>query len=118
MALAASGTLTGYFQLVNFTQAGSLGLVNDTLSANLTGLGGTLASSLGCAAIQDVTIVLQGASVAALFSGNGTVLGHISSDEIVATPESSTLLVFGTGLLVVGTPLWRPMGNYNQQSAI
>src|SRR5437868_10376133 len=47
--------LSGTLNLLNFTQVGSLGLFNDTLTANLTGLSGSLASSIGSSAITDIT---------------------------------------------------------------
>jgi hypothetical protein len=114
----SGGTLTGNLQLVNFLQAGSLGLFNDALLANLTGLGGTLAPSflsVGSAGIADITIVVQnGQSVNNLFSSNGTVLAHVSSGEIVPTPESSSVVLFGAGLLAIGL-LWRRFGRLQPQ---
>lgn len=112
------GTLTGSLQLVNFIQAGTLGLFNDNLVANLTNLGGTLASTFGSAASGDITIVVQsGASVFSLFGTNGSVLAHVSSGEIIAaTPEASTLALFGAGLLSMGILLWRRKGVQTQQT--
>ena len=112
------GTLTGNLRLINFAQAGSLGLFNDNLVANLTNLGGTLASSFGSAASGDITIRVQsGASVFNLFTSNGTVFANISTGEIVPTPESSTFVLFGTGLLAVGILLWRRTGAPSHQAA-
>jgi hypothetical protein len=114
-------TLTGTLQLVNFIQAGASGLFNDNLMANLSNLGGTLASSFtsqgGPNAVTSITIVVQsGANVFNLFSSNGTAYAHISTAAIVPTPESSTLVLFGTGLLAVGFLLWRRAGTPAQQT--
>jgi len=114
-------TLTGSLQLVNFIQAGASGLFNDNLMANLSNLGGTLASSFisqgGPNAVTSITIVVQsGANVFNLFSANGTAYGHISTAAIVPAPESSTLVLFGTGLLAVGFLLWRRGGTPAQQT--
>ena len=114
-------TLTGTLQLVNFIQAGASGLFNDNLMANLSNLGGTLAPSFisqgGLNAITQITIVVQsGANVFNLFSSNGTAYAHISTAAIVPTPESSTLVLFGTGLLAVGFLLWRRAGTPAQQT--
>lgn len=112
------GTLTGNLQLVSFAQAGTLGLFNDSLMANLTGLGGTLAPqffSVGPAGIASITIVVQnGQSVTNLFTSNGTVLAHVSTGAIVPTPESSSVVLFGAGLLAIGL-LWRRFGRLQPQ---
>ncbi|MBZ5702636.1 MAG: PEP-CTERM sorting domain-containing protein [Acidobacteriia bacterium] len=115
------GTLTGNLELVNFVQlpapANGLGVFGTGLVANLTNLGGTLVNCSNCsfsnpgAGIASVLIDIQhGSSVAGLFSSNGVVFANVSAGEIVPTPESSTLLLFGTGLLAVGAILWRRNG--------
>jgi hypothetical protein len=114
-------TLTGTLQLVNFIQVGASGLFNDNLLANLSNLGGNLASTFtsqgGPNAVTSITIVVQsGANVFNLFSTNGTAFAHISTGAIVPAPESSTLVLFGTGLLAVGFLLWRRNGIATQQT--
>lgn len=114
-------TLTGNLQLVNFIQAGASGLFNDNLVANLSNLGGTLAPSFtsvgGPNAVTSITIVVQsGANVFNLFTTNGTALAHISTGAIVPAPESSTLVLFGVGLLAVGFMMWRRNGAAAQQT--
>lgn len=120
----SGGTLIGDLQLVNFFQVNSLGLYNTTLVANLTNLGGTLVNCGTCsfsnpgAGIHDFTIVIQGSGVVTnLFNSNGTVWAHISTGEIVPTPETSTLALFGTGLLALGLLFWRRIGALGQSTA-
>jgi hypothetical protein len=114
----SGGTLTGSLELVNFAQLGSLGLFNDNLVANLANLGGTLASNFGSTAVLDITVVVQnGANVWNLFSSNGTDWAHISSGEVVPTPETSTLVLFGAGLVAIGLLMLRRMGTQAHQVA-
>ena len=100
--------LSGTLNLLNFTQVGSLGLFNDTLTANLTGLSGSLASSIGSSAITDITIVIRnGVNLSGL--GNGAnASASISSGEIfLPTPEPGSMVLFGSGLVAVGSMLRR-----------
>jgi len=113
------GTLTGNLQLVNFVQAGSLGNFNDNLVANLTNVGGTLASTFGSSAQNDITIrITSGGSVVNLFSKNGTVAGLISSGEVFATPEPNTVFLFGVGLLALAAIIWRRGGLVRQDATV
>jgi len=99
--------LSGTLNLVNFTQVASLGVFNSTLTANLTGLSGLLASNIGSSAVTDITIVIRnGVNLAAL--GNGVnASATISSGEIFPTPEPGSMVLFGSGLVAAGSLLRR-----------
>jgi len=102
---APSGTplLTGSLQLVDLSQSGSLGNFDYTVVANLTNLGGSLSSDFTAAgAVVDITILFASATDLASLGSGGTLAAGISSGEIFQTPEPVSMVLVGSGLLMLG----------------
>jgi hypothetical protein len=82
------------------------GTFNYTSDANLTGLSGTLAASWTAAGIADFNLSFASTkNIESLLNENNT--NHVSgvkigSGTVDPTPEPSSILLFGTGLLALG----------------
>lgn len=102
--------LTGNLQLVSFAQFGHLGAYNDQLVANLTVTGGTLAPYFSNSS-GVVTVLITIASGTNVFTlGNGqTVVGTNPVGTLTSTPEPSSVLLLGSGLMVFGAVLRRKL---------
>jgi hypothetical protein len=99
--------LTGNLKLVDLLQGGNSGTFNYTGNANLTVTGGTLAfTSQG---IADLNITFLSVTNLTLLLGTTNSDGgvKISSGTIDPTPEPSSMLLFGTGFLLIGGILRR-----------
>ncbi|MFZ0420467.1 MAG: PEP-CTERM sorting domain-containing protein [Candidatus Sulfotelmatobacter sp.] len=103
--------LTGSLQLVSFSQTLATGGYNDALVANLTNLGGTLAPYFyNGTGVTQITIDFNStAPVIGLPLGSPPVTGTYSSGELTSTPEPSSLLLLGSGLMVFGGILRRKL---------
>jgi PEP-CTERM motif len=99
--------LTGTLELVDLLQGGNIGSYNYTGNANLTVTGGTLAfTPQGIANINLQFKSLTDLSL--LLDTTGSVPGvSISGGTIDPTPEPSTMLLFGSGLLLAGAIIRR-----------
>ena len=95
--------LTGTLQLVNLSQTPGFNLA--VANADLTVTGGSLASVLQ-AGLIDVTIRFGcKTNLESMLGTNGHLNGKISSGELVPTPEPSSMLLLGSGLLAAGSML-------------
>jgi len=98
--------LTGTLQLVDLTQTGATGSFNDDLTVNLAITGGSLASILGPSAILDITIDFAKTKGVAGVLGNltsgQTLKANISDGELTPTAEPVSMVLVGSGLLLLG----------------
>ena len=115
-----SGTLlTGSLNLVNFYQqpgptngSGSMvGSFNANMQANMTVTGGLLASAFSNAqAVLQLNVQFTAPiAISTLEGTNGSLVAQLISSSITPTPEPSSLLLFGSGLLMLGGVLRRRM---------
>jgi hypothetical protein len=102
--------LTGTLQLVNLGQIGGTGNFNYDLTANLTVTGGSLASFFyNGTGVTTITILLApGQSIIGL-AGGTSVTGNNPVGTLTSTPEPSSVLLLGSGLLMFGGVLRRKL---------
>lgn len=99
--------LTGNLQLVSLIQSSSSGVFNEALVANLTNLGGSLASDFTSAGgIASITIQFTSPTNLAGI-GVGTDAAAIATGNIQPTPEPGTMVLLGSGILGLGGYLRR-----------
>jgi hypothetical protein len=102
--LGAGGSLlTGDLSLLNLLQAGKSGTFNYTGSANLALTSGSLMSHFTSAGgILDLTLKFKSKKqLSSIFGTSNSLIGRISTGELVPTPEPSSMLLFGSGLLAL-----------------
>jgi hypothetical protein len=100
--------LKGTLSLVDLIQGGSSGMTNTSAVADLTITGGTLQSFYqGNTGIGQLTINLAGLGfLPGLVGGKNTKLGSGTLDAL-PTPEPWSMLLYGSGLILVGIILRR-----------
>jgi hypothetical protein len=103
-----SPLLTGTLSLVDLIQGGSTGLTNTSAVADVTITGGSLSSDYPKASgIAQLTINLAGLPFLPTLSGAmSTKLGTSSIDPL-PTPEPWSMLLYGSGLILIGFVLRR-----------
>jgi hypothetical protein len=105
--------LTGTLTLVNLAQAFSTGMTNTSAVLNLSITGGTLESFYAAnTGIGQLTINLSGLGFLPSLSSGSAKLGGGALDAL-PTPEPRSMLLFGTGLVVLGLVLRRRLTSSN-----
>ena len=100
----AGSLLTGTLELVSLVETGKTGTFNDDLTANIVITGGSLASMLGPDAVLSITVDFASKAklrLATLTSGQ-TVAAKISDGELTPTAEPVSMVLVGSGLLLLG----------------
>jgi hypothetical protein len=97
-----AGTLSGTVDLVSFTQTATSGSFNNTLIANVTvtSATGSLGSSSG-----NLILSLNLGSSTEIDSLGGTSTISNGAGTLYLTPEPTSMLLFGSGLLALGGAL-------------
>ena len=96
--------LTGTLQLVSLAETGKTGTFNEDLTANIVVTGGSLASILGPEAVLSITVDFASKDklrLGTLTSGQ-TVAAKISDGELTPTAEPVSMVLVGSGLLLLG----------------
>jgi len=101
LGFSIGSLLTGTLQLLNLSQSGMTGTFNYNLAANLTVTGGTDAGLVGNQANLGISIDFDSATDLATI-GTGTLLGRISTGELDQTPEPMSMVLVGSGLILLG----------------
>jgi len=107
--MTGTNFLSGNLQLLSLQQTAntSTGSFNENLTANLTGLGGSLANLFGpSGAIGRINIEFT-SSVDLATLGTAGATAYISASDITPTPEPSSIALLGSGLLAIGGYLRR-----------
>lgn len=95
--------LSGNLQLLNLSQSGTVGSFNDNLAANLTVTGGSDASLVGNNAILAIAIdFTSGTNLANILAGQTLTGVSISSGELDQAPEPVSMVLVGSGLVLLG----------------
>ena len=96
--------LTGDLSLLNLLQAGKAGVFNYTGNANLAITSGSLASMFTSAGgVLDLTLKFRSnKQLSSIFGTSGSLIGRISTGELITTPEPSSMLLLGSGLVALG----------------
>lgn len=110
LTIGGGSLLTGSLQLVSLGQLGYTGVYNYDLVANLTSLGGSLAQyfSNGTGVTQ-ITIDFSSNTQVVGLPNLTTVTGTYSTGSLTTTPEPSSLLLMGSGLMMFGGVLRRKL---------
>jgi len=94
--------LSGTLQLINLAQTGSTGTFNYDLAANLTVSGGSDASLFGSSGVVGITIDFDTPTSLSTIVGTSNTLGaNVSSGEVY-TPEPMSMVLVGSGLILLG----------------
>lgn len=102
--------LTGNLDLLTVQQTPNTntGTFNTFSVANLTNIGGSLASALGSQGIVTVKInFANNTDLSLLFGNTGSVSATMNDGSITPTPEPSSMLLMGSGLVAFGGMLRR-----------
>jgi hypothetical protein len=118
LELNGGSLLTGVLDLVSFTQTSFMGTTNTSLMANLDITGGSYCPPSGTgtcglgSGLVFLNFLLGSSNPIALDPTNGLVTGGTlitPPHDIAVTPESGTMLLFGSGLFALGGILRRRM---------
>jgi hypothetical protein len=102
--------LNGTLDLIDLGQSGSSGTFNTNFVANLTGLGGSLASLFTSAGgIANISLSLNTSSNLSGLALGAPASGTIGHASITTTPEPGMMMLFGSGLLMLGGFLRRQL---------
>lgn len=102
--------LTGNLDLLTVQQTPNTntGTFNTFSVANLTNVGGSLASALGAQGVVTVKInFASNTDLSLLFGSTDSISGTMNDGSITPTPEPSSMLLMGSGLVALGGMLRR-----------
>jgi len=101
LSISIGSYLSGSLQLLTLGQSGKTGTFNDYFLANLTGLSGSLMGYFPSGAILQVVIDLP-STTSLTGLGTGTLSLGINHGSIGPTPEPGSMVLIGSGLLLLG----------------
>ncbi len=109
-----STLLTGNLELLTLSQlpGSQLGNFNSNFDANLVVTGGLLSSAFSpSGGALDITILYgSNANISTLVGTSNSLTAVISAGELRPVPEPGTVLLFGSGLTMIGGLLRRRLG--------